>query len=90
MADVPLGRAQSPSSVVTLVTPPAPPTKWPRANVRKGQRAMSCWVSPETFRQAALLCAEQDKSVQALLEEALDLVFDKYGVQRIAGADRPK
>ena len=34
---------------------------------------------PETLRQFRILCAEQETNGQALLEEALNLLFDKYG-----------
>ena len=46
---------------------------------REGKRLVAGHFSPAVAKQLKLLAVEEDKSVQALLEEALDLLFIKKG-----------
>lgn len=57
--------------------PPAP--KRPRGPSREGRRLVAGHFEPAVARQLKLLAAEEDTTVQALLEEALDLLFVKKG-----------
>ncbi len=41
-------------------------------------------ASPEAFRQLVVLAAATDRSVQALMAEATDLLFQQHGLARIA------
>ena len=45
---------------------------------------MTFYVSPEAFRQLAVLAATTDRSVQDLMAEAADLLFQQHGLARIA------
>ncbi len=41
-------------------------------------------MSPEALRQLAVLAATTDRSVQDLMAEAADLLFQQHGLARIA------
>jgi hypothetical protein len=51
---------------------------------RVGRRQVSTWVLPDAARQLRILAAEQGKSQQALIAEALNLLFAKYGKRMYA------
>ena len=58
--------------------PEAPPARAKRPS-REGRRLVAGHFEPAVARQLKLLAAEEDTTVQALLEEALDLLFVKKG-----------
>lgn len=47
--------------------------------VRDGRRFVGAHFPPEVARQLKLIAAEDDTTIQALLEEAIDLLFVKKG-----------
>lgn len=51
---------------------------------REGTKAISGHFAPEISKQLRILAVNQDTSVQALLGEALNLLFESYGLPRIA------
>lgn len=51
---------------------------------RKGTRAIGGHFPPEVARQLKILSAETDCTNQALLAEALNLLFEKHGKAPIA------
>ncbi len=53
---------------------------------RDGRRFLGGHFDPKVVRQMKMLAAEEDTTTQALLEEALDLLFVKKGKGRIIGA----
>jgi hypothetical protein len=55
-----------------------------RRPVRRGKRALTFWVNPEPHKQFKMLCVREDRPGQDFLEEALDDLFAKYGMHRIA------
>lgn len=55
-----------------------------RRPVRVGKRALTFWVGSEPHRQFRMLGVREDRPGQDLLEEALDDLFAKYGMNRIA------
>ena len=52
---------------------------------RDGRRFLGGHFDPKVVRQMKMLAAEEDTTTQALLEEALDLLFLKKGRGRIIG-----
>lgn len=68
-------------------TPPAPATPPQRESntgkfyrpSREGRRLIAGHFDPKIAKQLKLLAAEEDTTVQALLEEALNLLFLKKG-----------
>ena len=56
--------------------------------VRDGKRFVGGHFTPELVKQLRMLAAEDDTTIQALLEEALDLLFVKKGKAQLATAGR--
>ncbi len=67
----------------TPVPPPDKPTKFHRPS-RDGRKLIAGHFDPKVAKQIKLLAAEEETTVQALLEEALDLLFVKKGKGAIA------
>ena len=67
---------------------PAPPAPGPRAATRapsrEGKRAVTFYVDPTAAKQLSRLSVDEDTSVQALMVEALNDLFAKRGLHRIA------
>lgn len=53
---------------------------------RQGQKLIAGHFNPKVAKQLKLLAAEEETTVQALLGEALDLLFLKKGKGTIVGA----
>jgi hypothetical protein len=51
---------------------------------RVGLKPINCYQPPETVRQLKILAAEQEKTMEALIGEALNLLFAKYQKTPIA------
>lgn len=64
---------------------PTKPEKFYRPS-RDGRRFLGGHFNPKVVRQMKMLAAEEDTTTQALLEEALDLLFMKKGRGRIIGS----
>ena len=61
-----------------------PPQEKQRQQSRVGKRAVTFYVSPEAFRQLRVMSAVTDKSIQLLMEEALNWQFQQHDMHRIA------
>jgi hypothetical protein len=80
--------------------PPAKPAPTPVANAlelpavgqappqpsRRGKVAITQWVDPAVRKQLARLAIDIDSSQSALVAEALNLLFEKYGQPPIAAS----
>ena len=64
-----------------VATPVASSTKAPS---REGMRVISLHAKPEAHKQLRLLCLERDATVQDLMTEALNDLFQKYSKSIIA------
>lgn len=62
---------------------PAPGTV-PQPPSRQGKKAITGHFDPVVSRQLKHLALERDTTVQALLAEALNALFEKYGKKPIA------
>ena len=58
--------------------PPASEPKFSRPS-RTGRKLVAGHFDPKVAKQLKLLAAEEETTIQALLEEALDLLFVKKG-----------
>jgi hypothetical protein len=56
---------------------------------RDGTRAITAHADPAVSKQLRQLALDEDTNVQALVHEALNLLFEKYGKPQIA-PDRAK
>jgi hypothetical protein len=68
-----------------------PPSRAPEPEAKKfsrpsrdGRRFLGGHFDPKVIKQVKILAAEEDTTTQALLEEALDLLFIKKGKAAIA------
>ena len=77
-----LARQAIPQSAATTERPPKPSAArqpgFSRPS-REGKRLIAGHFDPKVAKQLRLLAVEEDTSIQALLEEALDLLFVKKG-----------
>lgn len=55
-----------------------------RTRARAGKRGVAFWLDPEPFRQLGAIGFDEERSVQSLMEEAVDLLFQSRGKPRIA------
>lgn len=81
LADTKPVEAQSPK-----VEPEArPATSAPRKPAyRSGKRAFTAWANEAAYDQLRHMAIDKRTTIQALLEEGMDLVFHKYGYGEIA------
>lgn len=75
-----------------IVEPPAPEERGfvrpPSRMTNTGEKkvAIAAYFEPEVRKQFAILSVRQDKTQAAMLAEALNLLFEKYGESPIARA----
>jgi Antitoxin-like ribbon-helix-helix len=79
-----LDRTVSPPPPTPIAAPPRPSRKFTRPS-RDGTRLIAGHFTPAVAKQIKLLAVEEDTTVQALLEQALDLLFVNKGKGKIAG-----
>ncbi len=72
-------RAEDPS----LIAPASQAPKFSRPS-RTGRKLIAGHFDPKVAKQLKLLAAEEETTIQTLLEEALDLLFVKKGKGAIA------
>lgn len=56
----------------------------PKAKGRDGRQFIAAHVNPEAAKQFKLLALQQERTVQNLLIEAINDLFNKHGMSRIA------
>jgi hypothetical protein len=75
----------APRLVTEMPAPgPAAPAA-PRQASRQGKKIVTYYLEPEPFVQLKVLAAKTGRTVQELNLEALNLLFEKHQVSRIAG-----
>lgn len=60
------------------------PNKHATSKAREGRQFIAAHALPEAAKQFKLLAVQQSKTVQELLIEAINDLFAKYGLSRIA------
>jgi hypothetical protein len=63
----------------------AMPPKAAKGKGRAGRQFIAAHVVPEAAKQFKLLAVQHDRTTQDLLVEAINDLFAKYGLSRIAG-----
>jgi hypothetical protein len=58
--------------------------KYPVAKTREGKRVATVYLEPEALRQLKRIGFDEEKTVQELLTEGVNAVFEKRGLSRIA------
>lgn len=80
--------SQPPAAAPSLDQAPARAVPSVRAPAREGQTLVGGFFAPEVHRQLKVLAAENGATQQALLSEALNMLFAKYGKPEIAALGR--
>jgi hypothetical protein len=94
MLETPPAKAPLPQSVERneapdrLTSQPATKPPAPRPAAREGKRGVAFWLAPEAYEQLATLGIRRRRKIQALMEEATDLLFREYGLNRIASKEK--
>jgi hypothetical protein len=79
-----------PCSAPAIAAPPDPnpaPEAKPAAQrppSREGKRALTVYLRPEAWKQLRMLSVQIESSTQALGEDAINLLFEKHRLNRIA------
>lgn len=73
----------APTPVASVQEQP-PVVQAPQQPSRRGKVAITHWVDPAVRKQLARLALDHDSSQAALIAEALNLLFEKYGQPPIA------
>ena len=77
------GTAAAPASSDPMVEPEsAPATRRPPS--REGKRVLSIYLKPEAWKQLRMLSVNLERPNQSFGEEALNLLFEKHRLNRIA------
>lgn len=63
---------------------PEPKRKYPVAKTREGKRVATVYLEPEALRQLKRIGFDEETTVQELLVEGINAVFEKRGLSRIA------
>ena len=51
---------------------------------RQEKRSLTGWYPPEIHRQVRLIAAQEDKTLEEVVGDALNLLFEKHGMPPIA------
>src|SRR5690349_9167328 len=78
----PVEAAEEPALAPT--PPPTPKPATTRPPSRAGKRILSIYLDPVAWRQIRQLALDADTTTQALGEEAINLLFEKHGLNRSA------
>jgi hypothetical protein len=67
-----------------VAVPAGDKVKSARPPSREGKRVLSIYLPPEAWKQLRMLSVNHQVSTQALGEEAINLLFEKHRLNRIA------
>ena len=83
---VPAEAEPEPVALVADIEPkkPAAARSKVRPPSREGKRILSVYLKPEAWKQLRMLSVNLESSTQALGEEAINLLFEKHRLNRIA------
>lgn len=74
--------ARGPAS--PALTEPAPANRYPKAKTREGKRVATVYLEHEALRQLQKVGFDEETTIQALLVEGINAVFERRGLSRIA------
>ncbi len=63
---------------------PAPAGRYRKAKTREGKRVATVYLEREALRQLQKIAFENETTIQALLVEGINAVFERRGLSRIA------
>lgn len=82
--EAPRAAAPEPAEVAPTPEPQRPSRKYPVAKTREGKRVATVYLEPEALRQLKRIGFDEETTVQELLVEGINAVFEKRGLSRIA------
>ncbi|ACL63309.1 ribbon-helix-helix domain-containing protein [Methylobacterium nodulans] len=65
---------------------PAPAAKTPRPPSREGKSYIAVYIDPAAHKQLKLFAVHNDRGIQDCMLEAIDLFFQKHGLNMLARA----
>jgi hypothetical protein len=68
---------EQPDTIAPIAAKKRPPS-------REGKRVLSIYLKPEAWKQLRMMSVNMESSTQALGEEAINLLFEKHRLNRIA------
>jgi hypothetical protein len=77
------GTVAVPAPADLVVEPESKPAVQ-RPPSREGKRVLSIYLKPEAWKQLRMLSVQVESSTQALGEDAINLLFEKHRLNRIA------
>lgn len=83
-AEISSGSAGPTPTSAGSVAEPEPKRKYPVAKTREGKRVATVYLEPEALRQLKRIGFDEETTVQELLVEGINAVFEKRGLSRIA------
>lgn len=78
-----IGSAAEPESAVKMKEERKKKSEHDRPS-RKGKKALGAHFDPVVVMELKILAAKQDRTLQSLVGESLNLLFEKYGMDTIA------
>ncbi|MGI4763567.1 MAG: ribbon-helix-helix domain-containing protein [Janthinobacterium lividum] len=66
------------------LTEPSPANRYPKAKTREGKRVATVYLDREALRQLQKVGFDEETTIQALLVEGVNAVFERRGLSRIA------
>ena len=66
-----------------VAMPPSTARKYPVAKTREGKRVATVYLEREALKQLSRIALDEDTTVQALLVEGVNAVFQSRGLSRI-------
>lgn len=76
--------APAPAEAEPIAPSVTPSSKATRPPSREGKRILSVYLKPEAWKQLRMLSVNLETPTQALGEEAINLLFEKHRLNRIA------
>ena len=76
--------AHDPSKVVPASPDQTPASRYPKAKTREGKRVAPVYLEREALRQLQKVAFDEEVTIQALLTEGINAVFERRGLSRIA------
>ena len=70
--------------VSPALSEPASASRYPKAKTREGKRVATVYLEHEALRQLQKVGFDEETTIQALLVEGINAVFERRGLSRIA------
>ena len=76
--------AEEPAPIAAAPAPVPAPVQFKKAKTREGKRVVTAYLAPEALKQLQRLALDEDSTLQDLMVEAVNDLFAKRGLTRLA------